>query len=611
MGSVEWAAPCNAVADVTPSFKGGAALEPLLHLVDRVPVAYVLHRRPSEQHGWIPPLAMLCELGNLTAPAPLFMHVRSAGMTRLAAALGIAGASAARIVLLCRPNAPATSAASRALDALRGAGCQVCVELSPSPHRCYEDLIRLHPEYVFLHTDSIRNLDVDLVASAQLSALVTLATRLDIRVVAREVPNEKDATLLTQHGIQLGSGSWLLPTLAMDPRGALPNDCLVTPAWFQRHPARVLDEASRPASETRLMAMHGNGPGATDADGFAASLAQLARSLQAEHDAARVLEIVATAIPQIVPSSSLAIFEADWQHDALVPRVLVGDDVSSMRDTPLAMSQGITGWAFRRGRPYKCDSTAAHPAAGTVPGTEADQGDESMLVVPLVAADRSIGVLDLWRRGLHSFTDADLERASLLAHLAAAAWHSALLYAELEERSRTDPLTGLHNARWWHEMAGHEEARIRRSGVDTGVLLLDLDHFKAINDSGGHSLGDSALRTVAEALRSTVRLGDEVVRYGGEEFLILLHQSGLHGAVTAAEAIRTAIEALPPVGSGLRVTASIGVASFPGRWPTIDHAVRAADQAMYEAKAAGRNRVATASSASAPAAHLLAAELSH
>ena len=285
--------------------------------------------------------------------------------------------------------------------------------------------------------------------------------------------------------------------------------------------------------------------------------------------------------------SGLAIFEADWERDCLIPRVLAGPDVVKLEDRPVPMSGGITGWAFARGVPYNCGDTTAHLAASTIPGTGGDQSPESLLVIPLIAGDHRIGVLDVWRHGYNSFSDRDLEHCALFAHVTAAAWNNAQLYRELEARVHTDALTGLRNTRWLDETAPQETARTLRSGSNIGVLLLDLDKFKLVNDTGGHAAGDRVLREVARVLRSVVRTGDDVVRFGGEEFLVLLHGSGAEGAVRVAEEIRVALSGRKAVVSGMKVTASIGVAVFPMHGSTLDDVIRVADVAMYQAKAGG------------------------
>jgi diguanylate cyclase (GGDEF)-like protein len=138
-------------------------------------------------------------------------------------------------------------------------------------------------------------------------------------------------------------------------------------------------------------------------------------------------------------------------------------------------------------------------------------------------------------------------------------------------------------------------AQSRRTGDDVAILLMDLDHFKQINDSAGHVAGDAVLRAVAGALQRSIREGDYAVRYGGEEFVIILPGSGCQDALRAAKAVHTAVTelaALPP--ESLRVTTSIGVAAFPEHGQDLDEVVHAADQAMYRAKREGGDRVALA-----------------
>ena len=109
----------------------------------------------------------------------------------------------------------------------------------------------------------------------------------------------------------------------------------------------------------------------------------------------------------------------------------------------------------------------------------------------------------------------------------------------------TDTLTGLLNHRWWDELAPGEAARSSRAGTEIGILLIDLDHFKRVNDRCGHVAGDAVLRNVGRALQTTLRTGDAAVRYGGEEFLLMLHDSDEAGAMRVAEAVRTVLGKLP------------------------------------------------------------------
>ncbi|WP_434630628.1 diguanylate cyclase [Chromobacterium sp. CV08] len=160
----------------------------------------------------------------------------------------------------------------------------------------------------------------------------------------------------------------------------------------------------------------------------------------------------------------------------------------------------------------------------------------------------------------------------------------------LEQLARSDALTGLNNRMAAAEQLEREQLRFQRSGAAYSVLMLDIDHFKRVNDGHGHDAGDQVLRHVAALLRQSARATDFIARYGGEEFLLLLPGTGLDGAVLVAEKIRAAVEAseAPAVG---RVTISAGAATIADEDASYDDAVRRADQALYRAKAGGRNRV--------------------
>ena len=167
---------------------------------------------------------------------------------------------------------------------------------------------------------------------------------------------------------------------------------------------------------------------------------------------------------------------------------------------------------------------------------------------------------------------------------------------KLERLSFTDGLTQVNNHRYFQERLADEFRRAQRYDDPLSLILLDLDHFKAVNDAHGHPTGDLVLKAVADALRQNVRETDVLARYGGEEFAVMLPQTHLAGSLTVAERIRKDIQALRlgPQAT-LRVTASFGIAGFPS--PTISVAeqlVASADDALYRAKHEGRNRICLA-----------------
>jgi diguanylate cyclase (GGDEF)-like protein len=165
--------------------------------------------------------------------------------------------------------------------------------------------------------------------------------------------------------------------------------------------------------------------------------------------------------------------------------------------------------------------------------------------------------------------------------------------AELQRLSATDGLTGVHNHRHFQERLREEFRRAQRYDDALSLILLDLDHFKSVNDQYGHAAGDGVLREVAGALQRGVRETDLVARYGGEEFAVLLPRTHLTGALTVAERVRRELRALHLGADALlRVTASLGVSSFPHRTVlTPEQLLLTADEALYRAKHEGRDRI--------------------
>jgi diguanylate cyclase (GGDEF)-like protein len=210
---------------------------------------------------------------------------------------------------------------------------------------------------------------------------------------------------------------------------------------------------------------------------------------------------------------------------------------------------------------------------------------------------RVSGVVSVARRD-RPFSVAERELFHYLAEQAAVSIENVGLHETVERQAVTDELTGLFNRRRFQEAMATEVERSKRFGQPVGLVLLDLDDFKAVNDTYGHQQGDLVLREVARVLRETSREIDEPARYGGEELAVVLPGTDLEGAYNLAERVRAGIEelALPLLdGEGtLGVTASFGVATLPGSADDMRELVAAADEALYRAKRAGKNRTVRA-----------------
>ncbi len=216
----------------------------------------------------------------------------------------------------------------------------------------------------------------------------------------------------------------------------------------------------------------------------------------------------------------------------------------------------------------------------------------SMLVLPLLVHDRPLGTLVLGARRKGAFGDAVRPTLEVLASHMAVSLANARMVRKLEELATTDGLTGLLNKRAMLDIAGQKVAAANRFARRLSVLVTDIDHFKKVNDTYGHDVGDVVIRGLGDILRRAKRSTDAVARFGGEEFVVVCEETDAKGAMLLAERIRTELEATQfPTSQGpLQVTCSIGVATFPDAGQTWDTLFKAADEALFVSKRSGRNR---------------------
>jgi diguanylate cyclase (GGDEF)-like protein/PAS domain S-box-containing protein len=221
----------------------------------------------------------------------------------------------------------------------------------------------------------------------------------------------------------------------------------------------------------------------------------------------------------------------------------------------------------------------------------------SLLLVPLLAGERVLGIISVGHKDADRiFDDADIELLTLFAQQATIAIQNAHLFAEMQRLATTDPLTGLHNRRSFFHLAQRAFEQATRYGHPLSIVMLDIDHFKQINDSVGHLMGDQVLQAVAYQCLSVLRAVDIVGRYGGEEIIMALPETAHESAAQVAERLRQhfAHASLPTDRGHITVTVSLGVATcIDTASLTLEHIIDQADQALYQAKQAGRNRVVT------------------
>jgi len=218
----------------------------------------------------------------------------------------------------------------------------------------------------------------------------------------------------------------------------------------------------------------------------------------------------------------------------------------------------------------------------------------SLMLVPMTSHGQNSGVLTAESFAVNQFGERDLQMLSIVARSAAQALENADLHKKTEELTIVDELTDTYNYRYFIQKLQEEKRRATRYSLPLSLIMVDIDHFKKLNDTYGHESGNIVLKKLSDIIKGCIRDVDIFVRYGGEEFAVILPQTAQNEATVIGERIREQVEdAIFNVGkaSGLRITVSVGVTSFPENGKSQEELVSIADQALYRAKGEGRNLV--------------------
>ena len=326
---------------------------------------------------------------------------------------------------------------------------------------------------------------------------------------------------------------------------------------------------------------------------------------------------------QFVPSESGSVLIDDphlkvrnrWRPEGneLVFVACFGDKAPQLVGRRLRASDGIVGKVYLTGVAILSPEARSH--ASFYPGIDRDVGytTHSVVCVPIRIGSSTCGVLELInRRGRGAFDESELELLRIFAGYISTSLQNVLDAARYRELAKRDDLSGLYNDRYFNEHLSDEVERVERQGGDLCLIFLDLDHFKNVNDRHGHLVGSQTLREIGLTLARVASSDNTTVaRYGGDEFVVIVSHCGLPEGLDLAERVRRAIaETQFEVDGGAAgrvvlapgsVTASLGVASyrdleFPEELPLHyrkNEFIRAADQAMYDAKGSGKNRIST------------------
>lgn len=311
-----------------------------------------------------------------------------------------------------------------------------------------------------------------------------------------------------------------------------------------------------------------------------------------------VLNLIAEKASRMVPCEAWSLLLMDHRTDQLTFEIVSGPRPDVVRGYRMEVGEGIAGWVAKEGQPILIQD--AQRDLRFFPQVDDTTGfrTRSILCVPLISKDKIQGVIELINRAERSSFDRhDLEVITALAGYGAIAIENARLYEQAEELAITDDTTQIPNMRYFHHILNRELIRAGRRGSPLSLLFIDLDNFKLVNDTHGHFHGSRLLKEIAHLLKRSIRGIDLVARYGGDEFVALLPDTDHATAFRLAERLRAQVESYAyhaEAGTVVKITGSVGVASFPDQAQTKEDLVRLADQAMYRAKGAQRNFVYSA-----------------
>jgi len=327
------------------------------------------------------------------------------------------------------------------------------------------------------------------------------------------------------------------------------------------------------------------------------SLFEVGLAMSSEVSLQRLFEVVVDSASRICGSQRCSLMLIDKDGETMRIRAARGIPPEIVAKAEARVGEGISGSVAASGEALFI-ANIEHDGSFSKDNDDSKYNNASLICVPVLVHDTVVGVLNVNnKQGGVGFTENDLNLLTLLASQAAVAIDNAHRYQDLSEQAVTDGLTGVYIRRYFDETIERAHRTGRATGRGFGLLMIDIDHFKSVNDNYGHQTGDEALRTVAGILKTLVRDEDVLARYGGEEFAIIIARANEKATRRIAERIRSTVESTPVETEAhtLKITVSVGGVVFGEHHKTPEAMVEEADQSLYRAKESGRNRVVLAS----------------
>lgn len=321
------------------------------------------------------------------------------------------------------------------------------------------------------------------------------------------------------------------------------------------------------------------------------SLYELAREFSSSVDLQTTMELFSRKVGEFVPFETCALYLLDHSKRSATAAHVEGENADLLRLRQMRVGQGATGFALKE---RKIVQNVDPDMDFQYSQTELTQLYMTMASVPLVADDELVGAVTIYSQELEVYGEEHIRLLETISRIAADAIGKSLKHDEVTTHAMTDPMTGLPNARSLQRQFEKEVARANRGGKSFQVLMLDLDGFKAVNDTHGHKAGDVMLREISKVIREQLREYDFLARYGGDEFVALVPETEPGDVEDLCQRIEKAVgEFRLEIAPGLyaAVGVSLGASGYPQEGETFDQMIVVADKVMYERKIA-RKRVA-------------------
>jgi diguanylate cyclase (GGDEF)-like protein/putative nucleotidyltransferase with HDIG domain len=315
------------------------------------------------------------------------------------------------------------------------------------------------------------------------------------------------------------------------------------------------------------------------------TLYELAKVFSSSLNLPDTLSRFTAKIGELVPFDSCVVYLLDEASQIATAVCAEGKNSAALKDKCVKSGEGATGYALKKRQAVYNINPALDFSFYT---HDFILDYTAMASLPLLAGERLIGAVSLYSCDLETYEDEHMRLLETISRIAADAISKSLHHAETESRALTDPMTGLPNARSLQMQFENEIARARRNGSEFQVLMLDLDGFKAVNDTFGHKTGDVLLREISRVMRGQLRDYDFLARYAGDEFVIIAPEMNNESVRELCQRMEKAVcDFVLPVGDGrfAQVGVSLGAAAYPRAGETLDQIIVAADQAMYAVKA--------------------------